>query len=444
MSMSKSNKAPFHFQPFTIKQKLVLEWWLPGSPYEEKDGIICDGSVRSGKTTVMALSFVMWAMYTFNGENFGLCGKTVQSARRNIVKPLKRMLAARGYTVEDHKAENFLTIRMGNTENDFYLFGGKDESSQDLIQGITLAGVFLDECALMPESFVNQATARCSVAGSKLWFNCNPEGPDHYIKTEWIDRLKEKNLIRIHFVLHDNPSLSETILKRYENMYKGVFYDRFILGIWALASGVIFRYFAEDDSPYLFEDADIFDEEGKLKQSFSKIIMGIDFGGNGSMTTFVLSGYIGYKHLMTLEEANLPLSDDIGAVEICEKFIEFYKMCLQKYGRVDWIFPDSASTTMINSIRSAAKAAGLRYQNIKGCRKNEIKDRPRTIDMLFNSGRLKINKRCVHLRKAIASLVWDEKKPDIPEDKNIGNCNDWWDAFNYCFLDFIEFIDLNR
>ena len=438
-------KALFKFSPFSLKQKAVLTWWIEGSTYAEKDGIICDGSIRSGKTTVMSLSFVMWAMDTFNGENFALCGKTIQSLRRNVIKQLKLVLKSRGYEVIEHRSENSMTIRLGDVENEFYLFGGKDEGSQDLIQGITLAGVFFDEVALMPESFVNQATGRCSVAGSKFWFNCNPEGPDHFFKTEWIDKLTEKNLIRIHFTMRDNPSLAMHIIDRYERMYKGVFYDRFILGMWVLASGIIFRYFAEDDSAYLYTDDVLFDEKGKLKVPFSKITMGIDFGGNGSKTTFCLMGYINrYHDFRLMEEDGLPLTEDIDSKAICDRFVEFYQKAIQKYGRIDWIFPDSASTTMINSLRTAARDAGLPYKNIKGCRKNEIADRPKTIDLLFNSGRLKINERCTQVRKAIASLRWDEDHPDIPEDKNIGNCNDWWDAFCYCLLDFIEYIDLDR
>lgn len=407
--------------------------------YRNKDGIICDGSIRSGKTTVLSFSFVVWAMTEFNGENFALCGKTIQSLRRNVVKQLKSLLKNYGYVLEEHRSENSITIRLGDVENEFYLFGGKDEGSQDLIQGITLAGVFFDEVALMPESFVNQATGRCSVEGSKFWFNCNPEGPEHFIKTEWIDKVTDKNLIRIHFTMRDNPSLAENIIERYERMYKGVFYDRFILGLWVLASGIIFRYFAENDTPYLFKDEEV------SRMSFSKLVIGLDFGGNGSKTTMCLMGYInGYKEFRLLEEAGLPVTEDIDAKKICDKFVEFYRMCIDKYGRIDWVFPDSASTTMINSLISAARENNLPYSHITGCRKNEVADRPKTIDLLLNTGRLKINERCVETRKAIASLRWDEKHPDIPEDKNIGNINDWWDAFCYTLLDFIEYIDLDR
>ncbi len=435
----------FEFKPFSEKQKKVLTWWCKDSPVHDADGIIADGAIRSGKTLSMSLSYVLWAMTNFRTQNFGMSGKTIGSFRRNVLFWSKLMLRSRGYTVLDHRADNMVEISKGNVTNYFYIFGGKDERSQDLIQGITLAGMFFDEVALMPESFVNQATGRCSVEGSKYWFNCNPDGPDHWFKVNWINKIKEKHLIYLHFTMDDNLSLAEDIKERYRRTYSGVFYDRFIRGLWVLASGIIFRYFAEDDSPYLFKEEDLYDEKSKLKRPFSKLVIGLDFGGNGSKTTMCLMGYInGYKEFRLLEEDGLPITENIDAKKICDKFIEFYNMCIKKYSRVDWVFPDSASTTMIYSLISAAREAGLPCNNISGCRKNEVSDRPKTIDLLLNTGRLKINERCVEIRKAIASLRWDEKHPDIPEDKNIGNVNDWWDAFCYTLLDFIEFIDLDR
>ncbi len=224
----------FKFKPFSKKQKQVLTWWCATSPVKDYDGIIADGAIRSGKTVCMSLSYVMWAMETFNGQNFAMCGKTIGSFRRNVLFWLKLMLKARGYGVVDHRADNLIVITRGKTTNNFYIFGGRDESSQDLIQGITLAGVFFDEVALMPESFVNQATGRCSVDGSKFWFNCNPSGPYHWFKVNWIDRAvgyigKEraaelrakgepvKNILYVHFVMDDNLSLSEEIKERYRN-----------------------------------------------------------------------------------------------------------------------------------------------------------------------------------------------------------------------------------
>lgn len=233
-------RGAFKFRPFSKKQRKVLNWWTAKSPVKDADGIICDGAIRSGKTLSMSLSFVVWAMSSFDGENFAMCGKTVGSFRRNVLFWLKLMLAGRGYHAEDKRSENLLVVSKGDRENYFYIFGGKDERSQDLIQGITLAGVFLDEVALMPESFVNQATGRCSVDGSKLWFNCNPESPAHWFKTGWIDKAKEKGLLYLHFTMDDNLSLSEKVKARYRRMYTGVFYDRFIRGLWVMAEGMIY------------------------------------------------------------------------------------------------------------------------------------------------------------------------------------------------------------
>lgn len=244
--MARVTRAGFRFKPFSKKQKQVLTWWFPESGVSEAEGIIADGAIRSGKTVSMGLSFVIWAMETFDGQNFGMCGKTVGSFRRNVLAPLKQMLTSRGYRYRDLRGDNLLEIKRNGKVNYFYIFGGKDERSQDFIQGITLAGVLLDEVALMPRSFVEQACARCSVAGSKFWFNCNPGSPEHWFKKEWIDRRQDLNVLYLHFTMEDNLSLSEKIKKRYRSMYTGVFYDRFIRGKWCIAEGLVYGFFDKD------------------------------------------------------------------------------------------------------------------------------------------------------------------------------------------------------
>jgi len=232
----------FTFKPFSKKQLQVLFWWQ--SPqYKDKFAIIADGSVRAGKTVIMSFSYVRWAMMNFDGVNFGMAGKTIGSLRRNVIRDLKRMLISEHYHVKDNQSENMLTVSKNGKTNYFFLFGGTNEASQDLVQGITLGGFFFDEVALMPESFVAQATSRLSVEGSKAWFNCNPDSPYHWFKLQWIDQLAKKNAIRIHFLMKDNPSLSEETLRRYDSMYSGVFYLRYILGQWAMADGLVYDNF---------------------------------------------------------------------------------------------------------------------------------------------------------------------------------------------------------
>ena len=227
---------------FSPKQKCVLTWWLPGSPHFEKEAIVCDGAVRSGKTLSMVVGFFLWSMGSFSGKTFAVCGKTVGSLRRNIIGNLEDWLGEL-FFIREYRSENKLVVRDATgRENTYYLFGGRDESSCKLIQGITLAGVLLDEAALMPKSFAEQACARCSEPGSKLWFNCNPEGPEHWLYKEWVRKAKEKNLLRLHFTMDDNPALSEEIRQRYENLYSGVFYRRFILGQWCMAEGLVYDF----------------------------------------------------------------------------------------------------------------------------------------------------------------------------------------------------------
>lgn len=191
----------------------------------------------------MSLSFVSWAFYAFSDTSFALCGKTIASLRRNVVTPLIPVLESLGFKAEEKLSRNYLEISKGGRRNRFYLFGGRDESSASLIQGMTLGGVLLDEAALMPRSFVEQALARCSLENAKFWFNCNPEHPYHWFYNEWIKKAQEKNMVYLHFTMDDNPSLSQQVKNRYKNLYSGAFYQRFIEGKWVAADGLVYPMF---------------------------------------------------------------------------------------------------------------------------------------------------------------------------------------------------------
>ena len=243
------NKLPvkneFKFVPFSFKQKQILTWWMKNTT---ADGIIADGSIRSGKTIIMSLSYCVWAMETFNNEVFGMAGKTIGSFKRNVLFKLKTLLKNRGYEVEFQVQESLLTIHnpFNGNINYFYIFGGKYETSQDTVQGLTCAGFFFDEVTLMPESFVNQCIARCSVEGAKYWFDCNAGGPFHYFKTDFIDKYIERKLLRIKFNLEDNPSLSIETKERYRRNFSGLFYSRYIDGEWVMAEGIIYSMFRSE------------------------------------------------------------------------------------------------------------------------------------------------------------------------------------------------------
>lgn len=228
---------------FSPKQEEIFEF-----AFSDEKVLICDGAVRSGKTMCMSFAFILFAMDRFNQTNFGICGKTVGSCEKNVVRPLLSLSYMQQYfTMKYTRGDHCLTVTRGNKTNYFYIYGGKDESSYMLIQGITLGGVLLDEVALMARSFVEQALARCSLEGAKLWFNCNPENPSHWFYQEWILGAEEKKAKHLHFLMTDNPSLSKEVIEDYDSRYKGAFYRRYILGEWVRAEGLVYPMFSRED-----------------------------------------------------------------------------------------------------------------------------------------------------------------------------------------------------
>jgi len=266
----------FQFQPFSKKQLQVLTWWIPKvSPYADYDGIITDGAIRSGKTIADIDGFIEWSRNTFQNREFIISGKSIGALKRNVVVPMRQILAAKGIPHSYHRSENYLEF-CGNT---YYLFGANNEASQDVLQGLTGAGWFADEVALQPQSFIEQAIGRCSVDGSKYWLNCNPESPYHYVKTELIDKAADKRLLRFHFTMDDNLSLAESVKDRYRRMYSGVWYKRFVLGLWVAAEGAIYDMI--DTAVHVVPD-------DKLPEMVWYAV-GLDYG-TGSVTTFWLLG----------------------------------------------------------------------------------------------------------------------------------------------------------
>lgn len=394
------------------------------------------GATGSGKTYVDYSLMIMTRIRECTGAGLiVLIGNTRGTLSRNVLDPMRNIYGER--LVGNIRADNTADL-FGHK---VYCLGADKITQVTKIQGATIEYCYGDEITTWSQEVFEMLKSRLRCPNSCFDGTCNPADPEHWFK-KFLD--SDADIFLQEYTIYDNPFLPKGFVDELCKEYAGtVYYDRYILGKWARAEGLVFRFFADNQEPFLFSDEDLLDEKGNM-QRFSKIVMGVDFGGNGSQTTFALWGYIGnYHEFRVLEEGGLPLTDDINAQDICDAWLAFYQSVRAKYGRVDWIFPDSASTTMINSLRSTAKNAKLPINNIAGCRKNEVKDRPLTLSRLLNSGRLLINRRCENTRKALASLVWDPKDPDRPEDKNIGNINDWYDANCYCFLDFVEYIDLH-
>ena len=395
------------FQSFSPKQRLALTWWQ-SRKFKNKDGILCDGAVRSGKTVCLAVGFLLWSMTAFENQTFALCGKTIESLRRNVTNLLPQWVEGI-FRLEERRSENRITVWSGDRKNEYYLFGGKDESSASLIQGITLAGVLLDEAALMPRSFVEQALARCSVKGSKFWFNCNPEGSGHWLYREWVLQSEARNVLHLHFTMEDNPSLDPAVRARYERMYSGAFYDRYVRGLWRSAEGVVY---------------DMFDRKRHFVEELP------DFSGD----TYVSVDYGTLNPTVFLRWRR-----GQDGVWYCTG--EYYWSGREEHRqKTDGDYADDL-TAFLGEIKpravivdpsAASFIAELRRRGFPVLRAdNRVEDGIRRVGELLRTDNLRFSHRCARTAEEFESYVWDETAARRGEDKPVKEHDHCMDALRY-------------
>lgn len=383
------------FKAFSKKQVTALNWWCRGSKYENKNGIICDGAVRSGKTLCMSISFVSWAFYSFHDTSFALCGKTIASLRRNVVTPLVPILTALGFSVSEKISRNYLEIERSGVRNRFYLFGGRDESSAALIQGMTLGGVLLDEVALMPRSFVEQALARCSLDGARYWFNCNPEHPFHWFYNEWIKKSDQKNMLYLHFTMDDNPSLSDEVKNRYKNLYSGAFYERFVEGKWVAADGLVYPMFNAN-------------RHIKTADSFDEYYLSCDYGTVNpfSLGLWGHSGGAWYRineYYHSSRDRGVQLTDE-----------EYYDELLSLAGdrSITALIIDPSAASFIEVVRRHGK-----YRIIKA--DNDVLSGINRVCTALKNGEIFFSPLCADTLREFSVYRWDDGiKRDAPKKEN--------------------------
>ncbi|CCL06418.1 PBSX family phage terminase large subunit [Clostridioides difficile] len=401
----KRQEKRFEFKHFSKKQLKLLNWWREGSKYKEYDIIIADGAIRSGKTIAMICSFLMFTQTNFKGENFIIAGKTIGSLKKNVIEPMKQILNAWGWRFEYNRSENFLVIG----SNTYYMYDANNEASQDKLQGLTAAGALADEVALFPKNFVDQMIGRCSVDGSKIFMNCNPAGPYHFIKTEFIDKVKEKLICYLHFTMDDNLSLSEKVKNKFKRMFTGVFYKRYILGLWCQAEGVIYDMFNEKIHKVLT----------KLRE-YTEHYVSCDYGTQNA-TVFILWGkckdvwYAVKEYYYDGRKEGKQNSDN-----------KYYTELVNFLGNIHpkAIIIDPSAASFITLIRDKGK-----YKVKKG--NNDVLNGIRNVGTALNREMIKFNDCCSNIFKEFFSYVWDEKALEYGEDKPVKVMDHAMDAIRY-------------
>lgn len=346
----------------------------------------------------MTVGFLLWSMANFNGYKFAICGKTIESLRRNVITLAPEWVEGI-FTVVERRSENMLIVTAGQVTNTYYLFGGKDESSYMLIQGMTLAGVLFDEVALMPRSFVEQAMARCSVVGSKFWFNCNPEGPSHWFYTEWVKQTKKHNVLHLHFTMDDNLSLDPKIKARYENQYSGVFYDRYILGLWVRAEGLVYPMF----------DKDRHKTHGPMQYNpRHRYYVSVDYG---TVNPFA-AGLYDFDPVKQRATMIRELYYTGGSTQRVDNEV-YYKMLSDLIGDIpiQYIIIDPSASSMVETIQKYAKWLVVKADN-------DVINGIQDVTKFLNAGVLFFHESCKKTFEEFLSYSWDKDKDDTVIKEN--------------------------
>ena len=398
----------FVFQPFSRKQRQALYWWHPGSGKEHYRMMLADGAIRSGKTVAMILSFLRWSQTAFQDQDFILAGVTTGALQRNVLSPMFRMMETLGVSWDYRRSAGVVSVG----KNRYHLFGADKDSAQDKLQGMTAAGAFADEAALFPRSFVDQMIGRCSVRGSRIFLNCNPNGAFHYMKTDFIDRAEEIGLYRLHFTMEDNLTLSPEIRESYARAFRGVFYRQYILGEWVSAEGAVYPMWDDGANTYLETGPDMYRGQRRF--------CAIDYGTTNPCV--FLDVYDDGKVFRVRNESYWD-----SAVSRRQKTDAEYADDLYAFldGDLDTsviVDPSAAS------FKAELRNRGFRVQDARNAVREGIAT---TATLIGNRQLLAERTRCPNLMKEMHAYVWDEKARLKGEEKPLKQFDHAMDALRY-------------
>lgn len=219
---------------YTQKQRTLMNLWKQNKLRRLN---ILEGSVSSGKTWISLVLWAFWVATMPQDKLYLMCGKSLTTLKRNCLIPLEELVGSSNFTFSLAAKEGYLFGRR------MLLEGGNDARSESKIRGLTLQGAYCDELTLFPRDFFVMLLSRLRVPGAKLIATTNPDSPQHWLKTEYIDRETDLDLLDMRFTLDDNTTLDPDYVDSIKAEYTGVFYDRFIRGEWCLAEGRIYSQF---------------------------------------------------------------------------------------------------------------------------------------------------------------------------------------------------------
>ena len=387
---------------------------------------ILEGAVRSGKTWISLIVFALWVATMPKDATFLMVAKTLTSLKRNCLELLQSLVGEDNFTYNLSQKQGTL---FGRT---VYLEGVNDVRAEGKIRGMTLSGAYCDELTLFTEDFFTMLLSRLSMPGAKLFASTNPDSPLHWFNVKYLKRADELDMLVIRFSILDNHTLDPAYVEALKQEYTGVFYKRFILGLWVVADGACYPKFADRPDDYIID---------ALPEGANFISIGVDFGGNRSLTTFVATAVHGnFDALTVVKDHHIEgRKGEIDSDKVNREFVKFVEELRAQYDvPVKYVFADSEAQYLINGMRKAAQQLGL---SIGDSKKVEVVQRIICTNSLLNTGRFKIMRNCQLVRDGLMGAVWSPKAAEKGRDERLDDFTsdiDILDATEYSFERFIS------
>lgn len=359
------------------------------------------GAVRSGKTYSSILKLAELIKSGPKGDCM-IVGVNRSTIQRNVLTEL--------YTFLGLACLSSKTMETKLYGRNIYFVGAHDESAVRAIQGSTLAMAYVDEITAIPAPFWKMLIGRLSIEGAKLIGTCNPDGPYHWFKKEFIDREHELDIRVWNFSLDDNPVLDPVYKENLKKEYSGMWYKRYILGEWAVAHGLIYDSFDQDN---LFEHP--FDNPFYY-------IVGIDYGSSNPTAAVLCSVNprvwpqirVEEEYYYDSEKRGKSLTDDQLARDI-QDFV--------KYKSVQAVYVDPSAASL---------KIELRNRNLPVLdAKNDVLEGIKVVNKFIARKNIVIQKGCKTLIECMQTYSWDDKAADRGEDKPLKKNDHIMDALRY-------------
>ena len=384
---------------------------------------ILEGSVRSGKTYVSLIAWLIMICKYEKDKNFLMVGKTVTSLKRNCLTLLEELCPKDSFEYSIPRKEARIFGRR------IFLEGVNDSRAEQKIRGMTLQAAYCDEITLFTEDFFAMLLSRLSLPFSSLLGTTNPDSPTHWLMKKYISRKNDLNMKMWKFYLDDNDTIPKNIREDMKKEYTGVFYERFILGNWVQAEGLIYQKFADNKQSFIINDIKIRD--------IDFINIGIDYGASKSKTAFVAVAFCQqFKLIVILDEQTI-----IGVnkpEDLYKHIANFYQRVEKKYGWISCCYADWGGLGQI--LTQGLKVYMHRHCDnavVKDCKKYKIFERINILNRLIGANKFKIMDCCKETIESLSTSIWDPNKDNERLDDGTVNI-DVLDALEYAFSPHIN------